>query len=275
MSGLTLRGCLFELPTWVPLTSACDGSASGGAWTTPTVGDSSTSRPRPSREASGRTTDYLSRQVQVWPTPPASDGEKGGPNQAGSGGDLTLPSAACLDWPTPSARDHKSPYSKEGLEAQLEVRAKPLGDMVAHVERGGTLWPTPRAGSATGGATGLDGGQGSRAMLRDALPEAEARAMCNGQLNPAWVELLMGWPIGWTDIRNSWGGATWPGWPMGMGPDQHPYEPPRSVAKGSIPDRAARLKACGNGVVPQQAAAAYAALLAMAAPFIHAAERTA
>jgi DNA (cytosine-5)-methyltransferase 1 len=31
--------------------------------------------------------------VQLLPTPKASDGEKGGPNQRGSSGDLTLPSA--------------------------------------------------------------------------------------------------------------------------------------------------------------------------------------
>lgn len=37
--------------------------------------------------------------VQKWPTPRASDGEKGGPNQHGSKGDLTLPSAASQSTP--------------------------------------------------------------------------------------------------------------------------------------------------------------------------------
>lgn len=246
MPGLTLRGCLFELPTWVPLTSACDGSASGGAWATPRANEAQGSAYQYSRGNHDKPVLTLTGQVQAWPTPNAGDAK-----QSVSLGRF---------------RERQMEKAKQGIHLQehLSVAVAAARD-----------WPTPRAGSATGGATGLDGGQGSRAMLRNALPEAEARAMCNGQLNPAWVELLMGWPIGWTDIRNSWGGATWPGWPMGMGPDQHPYEPPRSVAKGSIPDRAARLKACGNGVVPQQAAAAYAALLAMAAPFIHAAERTA
>lgn len=44
---------------------------------------------------------------------------------------------------------------------------------------------------------------------------------------------------------------------MGMGPAQHPFEPPRIAPKGTVPNRVARVKACGNGVVPQQAEAAY------------------
>jgi hypothetical protein len=30
------------------------------------------------------------------------------------------------------------------------------------------------------------------------LPEAEAKAMGCGKLNPRWVETLMGLPVGWT-----------------------------------------------------------------------------
>jgi DNA (cytosine-5)-methyltransferase 1 len=44
--------------------------------------------------------------VQLFPTPKASDGAKGGPNQRGSSGDLTLPSAVIL-LPTPTAMDSK------------------------------------------------------------------------------------------------------------------------------------------------------------------------
>ncbi len=43
---------------------------------------------------------------ELFPTPRAGDGEKGGPNQRGSSGDLMLPSAVtCL--PTPTSRDWK------------------------------------------------------------------------------------------------------------------------------------------------------------------------
>jgi hypothetical protein len=50
------------------------------------------------------------------------------------------------------------------------------------------MWPTPCT-------NGLDGGSNSRNA-------AESRgAMIGGNLNPNWVEWLMGWPIGWTDLK--------------------------------------------------------------------------
>lgn len=49
----------------------------------------------------------LAGQAASWSTPRSSDGTKGGPNQAGSKGDLMLPSAAA-QWPTPAARDYRS-----------------------------------------------------------------------------------------------------------------------------------------------------------------------
>lgn len=45
--------------------------------------------------------------LRLPPTPRASDGEKGGPNQRGSSGDLMLPSAVVQLLPTPTSRDHK------------------------------------------------------------------------------------------------------------------------------------------------------------------------
>ena len=71
-----------------------------------------------------------------------------------------------------------------------------------------------------------------------------------GQLNPAWVEILMGYPLGWTDPDCD-EPEPWPGWPAMMGEQQREYEPPRTGT--GIPNRAARLKALGNSVVPAQA----------------------
>jgi len=48
------------------------------------------------------------------PTPRASDGTKGGPNQRGSKGDLTLPSAAAQLLPTPRASDTGTPGRRAG-----------------------------------------------------------------------------------------------------------------------------------------------------------------
>ena len=90
-------------------------------------------------------------------------------------------------------------------------------------------------------------------MLRDALGYEEARKLSagnGGKLNPEWVEILMGFPIGWTSIDDAVTGQ-WPGWPALMGEDQYHYEPPRTITKCA--DRAKRLKCLGNAVVPQQA----------------------
>lgn len=103
-----------------------------------------------------------------WPTPRASDGEKGGPNQRGSKGDLMLASAV-----------HQR--SQNGSS---------------------TRWPTPASCTGNGGAHGLDGGAGSREMLRKNTTEEEARGMACGQLNPTWVEWLMGYPPGWTVLED-------------------------------------------------------------------------
>ncbi|MEV0188441.1 hypothetical protein AB0I39_07900 [Kitasatospora purpeofusca] len=60
----------------------------------------------PDRRKAGGHGPNLSDLVEhLLPTPRASDGTKGGPNQRGSKGDLTLPSAAARLRPTPTALD--------------------------------------------------------------------------------------------------------------------------------------------------------------------------
>jgi hypothetical protein len=97
-------------------------------------------------------------------------------------------------------------------------------------QRGQQTWPTPKA-SAAGpdfakmdrSATGIslqtavamfptpksrDGkGQSQRGIHAqgDALPNMDRGdgAVIGGSLNPTWVEWLMGWPLGWTDLSAS------------------------------------------------------------------------
>jgi hypothetical protein len=57
--------------------------------------------------------------------------------------------------------------------------------------------PTPTAMNATGGAAMCKwGGSGARKKLKEVFTDKEI----NGPLNPPWVEWLMGWPEGWTDL---------------------------------------------------------------------------
>jgi len=56
-------------------------------------------------------------------------------------------------------------------------------------------WPSPRT-------RGLCVGSGHKQMLIKKLGEQEGTEVFNGgKLNPMWVEWLMGWPLGWTDLK--------------------------------------------------------------------------
>ena len=67
------------------------------------------------------------------------------------------------------------------------------------------MWPTPTTGA------GLCGGTGNFQQLKKLekagqITEEERRNMSQGnggQLNPTWVEWLMGFPPGWTDLNAS------------------------------------------------------------------------
>ena len=57
------------------------------------------------------------------------------------------------------------------------------------------MWPSPRT-------RGLCGGSGHKEMLIQKIGKEEGVKIFNGgTLNPTWVEWLMGWPIGWTDLK--------------------------------------------------------------------------
>lgn len=95
-------------------------------------------------------------------------------------------------WPTPGAAKANNDIS---LTCSGDGRQKPnkLGWAVA-----ARMWPTPTAMTNTGGAALCKwGGSGARAQLRKMVTPQEL----NGALNPVWVEWLMGWPGGWTDLQ--------------------------------------------------------------------------
>jgi hypothetical protein len=80
-------------------------------------------------------------------------------------------------WPTPMATDWKprGPNSKQ----------KGLAEAVK-------MWPTPTARDYKGAS-----GRSIKQQKAQDLPYA-----VGGKLNPTWVEWLMGFPIGWTDLED-------------------------------------------------------------------------
>lgn len=145
-------------------------------------------------------------------------------------------------WPTPCTQDYRrrEPNSKQqGLPEQIHK----------------TIFPTPKT-------SGFCSGSGAAQMVNDLAEQGKIdektrrsmRAGNGGQLNPDWVEWLMGWPIGWSSLEPI-------EIPILISWDTDPAdtgEIPR-VATG-IPNRVNRLKAIGNGQVPAVAAMAFSIL---------------
>jgi len=114
----------------------------------------------------------------------------------------------CGLWPTPATRDHHA----QGATHNPKGRSSSLATVV---QKRPELWPTPQA--------------------RDYFPphkpeyiaakKAQGHGMSNlndaieGSLNPAWVEWLMGYPPGWTDISPE-------NPPSPASPPASPTEPP-------------------------------------------------
>lgn len=160
-------------------------------------------------------------------------------------------------WPTPRATDYKGSVSQESFDkASDEVKAARLSTL-----RNIPIFPTP-------GTTGLSNGSGNCEKANELFEEGvitdeerkSFRAGNGGQLNPDWVEWLMGWPIGWTRLSsmNPDDYERWKSQAMNGSLWEHdPAELPGSVFIPRITDekefRQQRLKALGNGQVPSAA----------------------
>ena len=115
-------------------------------------------------------------------------------------------------WPTPTANSSNQcsvdAALKEAERLHPAGRWTLMSQVAAEMVHGNRMWPTPAARDWRG-ANGYDATlnklqNGIRAHL-DQLPNAvqmtEGKAI-RGTLNPTWVEWLMGFPIGWTDLKH-------------------------------------------------------------------------
>lgn len=121
-----------------------------------------------------------------------------------SGGASSSPHVA--DFPTPAATPYGSSGNGEGNNRSS--RGRPSLEMMAR--RG--LWPTPVARDRhtlrkvkRGGGSLAKGNQKilPLAVAVESSSETSRQAFeSGGQLNPRWVEWLMGFPDGWTDLED-------------------------------------------------------------------------
>jgi len=143
----------------------------------------------------------------LWPTPNAMPGTNDLNWEATDG--RMKPNKlgwAVRAWPTPTSRDHKD-GSAESC-ANVPVNAL-LGRAVHYPtpEPGGSLtqrtWRSPQARDVKNARAPEKWQSGERQPgLNDQVADKTApdTATRNGQLNPTWVEWLMGFPLGWTDL---------------------------------------------------------------------------
>lgn len=106
-------------------------------------------------------------------------------------------------WPTPKASDCKGSGPRGSKSAEHDLKKRNL--------KGVVMYLTPTTGA------GLCGGTGNYKQLKNleesgAITPEERRSMAagnGGQLKPTWVEALMGFPSGWTELEP--GGQMEPG----------------------------------------------------------------
>jgi len=97
-------------------------------------------------------------------------------------------------WPTPNAWDGKrGPRSEDNLKNKKHQVN--LITAVKQAERE-KLLPTPNARDWKDGKTA-----GNRKSPGLGVVAHQLDTQTGGQLNPTWVEWLMGWPLGWSELK--------------------------------------------------------------------------
>jgi hypothetical protein len=186
--GMTVSGVLFQHPTAERPIS----ETGSGYWLTPT-----TMNIAPTESRREKRTEYkasvgrkdspgsLAEQVMTpkfWPTPRSCSAMAATITPENSWDQDRFPNLETIvgrrTWPTPQARDWKgsSGRSIKGLECDLPTAVK---------------WPTPTAHNA----------KETNAPSEANRNEPTLASRVGGHLNPMWVEWLMGWPLGWTDLK--------------------------------------------------------------------------
>jgi len=138
---------------------------------------------------------------EIWPTPLASDSHYrlNGNSQSSRNLQAMAARGELEMWPTPRASSAMS----EDIE-NIQMRMDNGETYKAKLEQAVAMWPTPTHGK-------LAGGSGAFQKIADLCSEGtisdeERKAMQagnGGKLNPMWVEWLMGFPLGWTDLKDS------------------------------------------------------------------------
>ena len=211
-------GLCSEQTMWVPLTDA-KGSGSKRLAKTPSAADAFTGNLKKEEFRFGNS-GSLAQEVESgfmethrnWPTPRAQDSKHGAATEwelttdhSGTKNSLRVHVAKRGMWPTPIAMDGKNTIASR--EAAEKENARTGGGV--RLSGAVQIWPTPRVSDTEGGIVKnveMKDGSFSRVNKQGVrwgvkLKDAVAHTTTGGALNPTWVEWLMGWPLGWTDLK--------------------------------------------------------------------------
>ena len=162
--------------------------------------------PSPSAERSGAKEDGLLSELRTKEGEAPQLGERCYAPGRKYHSQLTLDRAVKM-WPTPTVQDGENLAGP----SQWNRNSDPLNVAVMK-------WPTPRVSDYNNPGEHGRGGQ-------------DLRTEVGGQLNPNWVEWLMGWPIGWESLEpfdwdNWWNDDWWKVDPANM-EDSNQWPTPR------------------------------------------------
>lgn len=174
----------------------------------------------------------------MWPAP---KGSPIGPDFAragreGSGGDDLVTAVARNMFPMPT----KSMMTAADMELARFAGNDPRRPSYSDATR---LFPTPNATDGTKSPKFYKGGNPSLPCAIEMSTcdrDANGSKVGSGQLNPDWVEWLMGFPVGWTDLECDD--------PVHYNISVEPDIPRVATGKKA---RCNRLQCLGNAVVPQ------------------------
>jgi DNA (cytosine-5)-methyltransferase 1 len=181
VSGMTRNGVLYLQPVWEPIT----GETESLSWPTPTA----VTRPMEGSVRMYRAKIQAGEMTEV--EAEAILGKSVWEAQGKIPAMFPTPTTQEVEHPEAQLTENGRRLSKDGKSSH----SLGLADVVR-------LWPTMSANGM--------GNTGSRQMLdkkitEGSLTEQEKRGMSagnGGKLNPTWVEWLMGFPLGWTDLED-------------------------------------------------------------------------
>lgn len=203
-SATPARRLLFRLVPSMPRTDEIDAQL----WATPNTMDylpqrspealqrqAETSRKGRTRPANLRE-QVCEETMRLWPTPRARDAKDTTnlpPSRISDPGKDSLVQRVGRLWPTPTAGQCGMTSTTGGRPIEKSTH---LETQVYLAEKS-RMYATPQAGDyrSPNKNPGSKGNAETTPQSSHSLP-----TQCGGQLNPTWVEWLMGFPIGWTDL---------------------------------------------------------------------------